>query len=174
MVNIILAKHHHVSIVLTDVEGIGLQRGHNILCCIIWTSFICCCECLCNPFPCLNSLSSHQTQQVSTQPSTDNGLCPTGRPSSRSWLAWLTRTHLAPRPWPRGKRPVWISSNSCWLGPTQIWVRDAHPKVSASLSACATMCALAQSTRLAVAQSRSAFLCFCLVLPVFFFFFLFS
>lgn len=66
-------------------------------------------------------------QPVSVQPSTDNALCPTGRLSSRSWLAWLTRTHLAPRPWPRGKHPVWISSSSCWLGPTQIWVKHTHP-----------------------------------------------
>lgn len=98
----------------------------------------------CNPS--LNSISSHQSQQVSMEPSTGNGLSPTGRPSSRLWLAWLTRTHLAPRPWPRGKRPVWISSNSCWLGPTQIWVRDTHPKVSTYLSVCVTMCALSQST----------------------------
>lgn len=104
------------------------------------------CVCLRNSLPCLYCLSSHQMQQVSVQPSTDNGLCPTGSPSSRSSLAWLTRTHLAPRPWPRGKRPVWISSNSCWPGPTQIWVRDTLPKVSIYLSARVTMCTLAQST----------------------------
>lgn len=117
--------------------------------------------CLCNPLHCFNSLC--QTQQVSTQPSTDNGLCPTGRPSSRLWLAWLTRTHLAPRPWPREKHPVWISSNSYWLGPTQILVRDTHPKVSAYMSVCVTICPLAQSTCLTAALSRSTFLSFCLV-----------
>lgn len=103
-------------------------------------------------------------QQVSMQPSTDSALCPTGRPSSRLWLAWLTRTHLARRPWPRGKRPVWISSNSCWLGPTQIWVRDTHPNVSTYLSVCVTTCALAQSTCLPIALVSlyifSAFVCF--------------
>lgn len=123
--------------------------------CVSWAvcMYVCvlACMCLCNALLRLNSLSSHQMQQVSVQPSTDSGLCPTGRPSSRSWLAWLTRTHLAPRPWPRGKHPVWISSNSCWLGPTQIWVRDTHPKVSTYLSAWVTMCALGRSTCLPVA-----------------------
>lgn len=92
-----------------------------------WTASVSACLCLCNPSSCLNSLSSYQSQQVSTQPCTDSARFPTGRLSSRSWLAWLTRTHLARRPWRRGKRPVWISSGSCWLGLTRIWVRRAHP-----------------------------------------------
>lgn len=62
-------------------------------------------------------------QQVSTLPSTDSARCPTDHPSSRWWPAWLTRTRLAPRPWPREKRPVWTSSSSCWQGPTQISVK---------------------------------------------------
>lgn len=93
----------------------------------LWTALVSVCLCLCNPSSCLNSLSSYQSQQVSTQPCTDSARFPTGRLSFRSWLAWLTRTHLARRPWRRGKHPVWISSGSCWLGRTQIWVRRAHP-----------------------------------------------
>lgn len=85
------------------------------------------CLCLCNSWSCLNSLSSYQSQQVSTQACTDSDRFPTGRLSSRLWLAWLTRTHLAHRPWRRGKHPVWISSGSCWLDRTRIWVRRAHP-----------------------------------------------
>lgn len=91
-----------------------------------WTALVLACLCLCNPSFCLNSLSSYQSQQVSTQPCTDSARFPTGPLSSHSWLAWLTRTHLARRPWRRGKHPVWISSGSCWLGLTQIWVSRAH------------------------------------------------
>lgn len=93
----------------------------------LWKASDSVCLCLCNPWSCLNSLSSHQSQQVSMQPCTDSALFPTGRLSSRSWLAWLTRTHLARRPWRRGRHPVWISSGSCWPGLTPIWVRRAHP-----------------------------------------------
>lgn len=65
-------------------------------------------------------------QQVSVPPSTDSARCLTGHPSSLWWPAWPTRTHLAPRPWQRGKRPVWTNLSSCWPDPTRISVRHCR------------------------------------------------